>query len=102
MTNQTIQIKYTEEELRAELDCPLCKQHWIFPYPARQIFGKPYPSPEQLVSLHLYGCGTSPQYCGGFDPGKPFAIDNVNELTASPRLSPQKRPMVITSKPATV
>jgi hypothetical protein len=86
MSSHEVPIQYTQGKLRAELDCPLCKQHWVFPFTAREIFGKPYPSPDQLVSLHLYGCGQDAKYCSGFDPGKPFVIENVDERTAVIRI----------------
>jgi hypothetical protein len=86
MSSHEVPIKNTQGKLRAELDCPLCKQHWVFPFTAREIFGKPYPSPDQLVSLHLYGCGQDAKYCSGFDPGKPFVIGNVDERTAVIRI----------------
>jgi hypothetical protein len=86
MADYEVQIEYTQGELRAELDCPLCKEHWVFPFTAREIFGKPYPSPSQLVSLHLYGCGQDARLCPGFDPGKPYVIETADQRTAVIRI----------------
>ncbi|MGH9428369.1 MAG: hypothetical protein ACRD2L_18950 [Terriglobia bacterium] len=75
-----LQVRYNEEQLMAELDCPLCGQRWVYPFPAREISGKPCPTPHQIVSFHLYGCGMDPEYCAGFDPAK-HRVAAVNETT---------------------
>ena len=61
-----IRVKYNEDELSATFTCPLCKTDWKFPFPARQVFGKPQPSPDVIVSLHLYGTGPEPIPCPEF------------------------------------
>ena len=86
MATYEVQVKYTDGELRAEMDCPLCKEHWIFPFTAREIFGKPSPSPSEIVVLHLYGCGPETRLCPRFDPGKPFAVENSDARTAIVRI----------------
>lgn len=65
-----IEVVYNEDQLTAKLRCPLCKTDWEFPFPARRVFQKPFPSPEMMVTLHLYGAGLKPRRCPGFDSGR--------------------------------
>lgn len=63
-----IEINYDEDRLRAELNCPLCKSCWVFPFSAQRISGKLNPPPDTMLYLHLYGAGPDPKLCTGFDP----------------------------------
>jgi hypothetical protein len=79
-----ITVAYNEEKLKAEFDCPLCGANWEFPFPAQRIFGKPFPTPAQIVILHLYGTGSEVRYCHGFDPFKYVpSVESVNEGKAT-------------------
>lgn len=66
MKQYSIKVVYTEDQMKAELDCPLCNKHWGFPFPVQEIDGKPNPAPCFIVSSHLYGT-TSSNRCTGFD-----------------------------------
>jgi hypothetical protein len=63
-----IAVTYNEDRLRAEFFCPICQEHWEFPFPARKILKQPFPSPATVVTLHLYGSAWHTEYCQGFDP----------------------------------
>jgi len=70
--------------------CPLCKKDWVFPFSARQIFGKPYPTPETIVNLHLYGAGKS-GVCDGFDYGNLLPkIERLEDTTVRLEFEPVK------------
>jgi hypothetical protein len=62
-----IEIQYDTVQHRAEFDCPLCNNHWVFPFPVRPILDVPQPTPNLIVALHLYGCGPGGVPCAGFD-----------------------------------
>lgn len=82
MAKHIVQIQYTEDKLRAELDCPLCEKHWVFPFSAREIFGMPHFKPSTLMWLHLYGCGSEERHCLGFDPSK-VKVEDVDDRTVA-------------------
>jgi hypothetical protein len=82
MAKHIVEIQYTEDKLKAELDCPLCGKHWIFPFSAREIFRKPYPKPSTLMWLHLYGCGSEERYCSGFDSSK-TSVEDITDKTVA-------------------
>lgn len=62
-----IEVVYDEDNLNAKFHCPLCNSDWQFPFTARRVHGKPWPAPETIVTLHLYGAGAEPQRCAKFD-----------------------------------
>jgi hypothetical protein len=79
-----ITVTYDEEKLRAAFDCPLCGEHWEFPFPTQRVFDKPCPNPAQIVTLHLYGTGSKVLYCHEFDPFEYIPIvESLDEARAT-------------------
>ncbi len=88
-----ITVNYDEESLSATITCPLCENDWKFPFPAREISGKPWPDPVTIVNFHLYlyGAGEFPTPCAGFDPGSHVpCVEAMNDVNVKLRLVPNE------------
>ena len=85
MKDSIIRVIYSEKDQTARIDCPFCGEHWVFPFTARETFGRPHPSPGPLIALHLYGCASEPRICRNFDPLNPPEIMELTDTAAALR-----------------
>jgi hypothetical protein len=88
MQNHTVTLAYFERIEQAELACPLCGDHWVFPYPAIEQFGKLRPSVDVILAVHFYGYYPgSKGPCRGFVAADPPEIESIDAFTAIVKVS---------------
>jgi hypothetical protein len=82
MQNHTVKLAYFESNEQAELGCPLCGDHWVFPYPVIEHSGKLRPSMDVILAVHFYGhYPGSKGPCPEFVPANPPEIEAIDAFT---------------------
>ncbi len=83
-----ITVAYNEDNLSATFTCPLCGKDWNFPFPARQIFEKPWPPPDMIVMFHLEGPGVELTPCPEFEGwSSVLSVEAIDKFSVKLRLS---------------
>ena len=87
MQNYTVKLAYFERLEQAELGCPLCGDHFVFPYPVIEQSGRLRPSVDVILAVHFYGHypgSTGP--CPKFVPADPPEIEAIDGFTVIVRV----------------